>query len=101
MKVIPCVAEYMSGLRERMHSLIASTATPALSIHGICNPITCNVGLHTGDILSLLFIHIPMIRILQNCTLSTAKFGQVNIYILFFVHSFQLQQLRLVLVVLS
>ena len=23
-------------------------ATPALSINGICSPITCSVGLHTG-----------------------------------------------------
>ena len=28
----------------------ASRATPALSMHGICNPITCNVGIHTGAI---------------------------------------------------
>ena len=26
----------------------ASTATLAFSMHAICNPITCNVGLHTG-----------------------------------------------------
>ena len=26
----------------------ALTATPAFPIHGLCNPITCNVGLHTG-----------------------------------------------------
>ena len=26
----------------------ALTATPAFSIHGLCNPVTCNVGLHTG-----------------------------------------------------
>ena len=55
-KVIPGVAEYISALRERMYmnsylnfrySLRPSTATPAFSMHGICNPITCNVGLHT------------------------------------------------------
>ena len=30
----------------------ALTATPAFSIHGLCNPITCNVGLHTGATLT-------------------------------------------------
>ena len=28
----------------------ASKATPAFSLHGICKPITCNVGLHTTAI---------------------------------------------------
>ena len=32
-----------------IYSWRASTVTPAFSIHGLCSPITCNVGLHTGS----------------------------------------------------
>ena len=57
-KVIPSVAEYTSLLNESMYGFMfnprntwkASKATPAFSILGLCNPITCNVGLHSGAI---------------------------------------------------
>ena len=46
LKVIPSVAGYTSD----RDSWRASSATPAFSMHGICNPITGNGGLHTGAI---------------------------------------------------
>ena len=38
-----------------MYSWRASTATPAFTIHGIYNPITCNVGVHIGANTSSLY----------------------------------------------
>ena len=39
----------------------ASMATPAFIIHGICNPITRNVGLHTGANWLVISYHHPQI----------------------------------------